>query len=53
MLYTDLNYTAQKNAELNILARCNNDERQMNELIETDYFQFDMDGEIIEETDIY
>lgn len=53
MLYSDLNYTAQKQADLNILARFNNDEAMLAEVIQSNFFLFDMNGEIIEENDNY
>jgi hypothetical protein len=53
MLYSDLNYAAQKQADLNILARFDNNEAMLAEVIASNYFLFDMDGEIIEENDNY
>lgn len=52
MLYSDLNLTAQKQAEYNVLNLCG-DERLAAELIASDTYLFDMDGEIIEENDNY
>jgi len=53
MLYSDLNYAAQKQADLNILARFDNNEAMLAEVIASNYFLFDMDGNIIEENDNY
>ncbi len=52
MLYSDLNPEAQINAERNVFDRIGND-KETAELIASDYFTFDMDGEIIEESDNY
>jgi len=52
MLYSDLNYAAKKQAELNVLNICG-DEKTMAEILASDFYLFDMDGEIIEENDNY
>ncbi len=46
MIYSDLSYPAQKQAELSVLAIVGT-EKEMRIAIENDYFEFDMDGNIL------
>ena len=46
MRFEDLNYPAKKQAELSVLAIVGS-EKEMIIAIENDYFEFDMDGNIL------